>query len=194
MTENFSQQSNINRKKLRQSLLDRRLNNPAADQVISQHLAILLAQLTPQCIGLYWPIRGEVDIRSCVIEWTNAHPDTTMALPYAQQKKGALQFLLWKPNDEMTTDIYGIPTPKNTSPVTPDLLLLPCVGFSHTNDGKYYRLGYGAGSYDRTLAQHPIPCVGIAYDNCYIKDFSPQSHDHHMSYMMTETGCVKSTA
>lgn len=198
-SENAFRHAGTDRNKLRQLLLKKRSANLTANQAINQHLATLLDQLNPQCVGLYWPIRGEADIRPCVIDWVNAQADSRhMALPCAQQKTAPLRFFIWQTNTNMTKDIYGIPTPQDTEEVIPDLLLLPCLGFTYITDrdpgtsGRYYRLGYGAGSYDRTLAAHPFVCVGIAYQNTYTDDFLPEPHDQPLTYLITEKACYSS--
>ena len=198
-SKNSFRHAGTNRNKLRKLLLKKRSSNLTVNRAINQYLTALLKELNPQCVGLYWPIRGETDIRPCMIEWVNAQSDSRqMALPYAQEKSAPLRFLIWQPSTKMTKDIYGIPAPQDTEEVIPDLLLLPCLGFTYTGNedpgttGRYYRLGYGAGSYDRTLATYSIPCIGIAYHNTYTGDFSPEAHDQPLTYLITEKGCYSS--
>jgi trigger factor len=73
----------------------------------------------------------------------------------------------------MEEDAYGIPKPKDTEVVTPTLIFVPCVGFGPGG----YRLGYGGGFYDRTLAElNPKPfTVGLGYDFAYLPDLKPES-------------------
>jgi len=70
--------------------------------------------------------------------------------------------------------------------VVPDLLLIPCVGF----DLQRYRLGYGGGYYDRTLAAWPgasLPVtVGIAYDACRVDALPAEAHDLAMDWIVTD--------
>lgn len=189
----------MDRNKLRQLLLKKRASNLTVNPAINQYLTSLLNQLKPVCVGLYWPIRGEIDIRPCVLEWIKGQPaDRQMALPCAAEKTAVLRFFTWQANTRMRPDIYGIPTPQDTKEVIPDLLLLPCLGFTFISQGapgtsdRYYRLGYGAGCYDRTLATYTIPCVGIAYQDSYTADFSPEPHDQPLTYLITEKGCYAS--
>jgi hypothetical protein len=72
-----------------------------------------------------------------------------------------LTFHAWFPGCPMEEDAYGIPKPKDTEVIVPTLLFVPCVGYSAGG----YRLGYGGGFYDRTLAQlQPRPfTVGLGF-------------------------------
>jgi 5,10-methenyltetrahydrofolate synthetase len=68
--------------------------------------------------------------------------------------------------------------------VFPDLMLAPLVGFDRTN----YRLGYGGGYFDRTLAslrQRPM-VIGIGYEFSVLKTIFPQPHDIPMDAVLTE--------
>ena len=75
----------------------------------------------------------------------------------------------------MEEDAYGIPKPKDTELVVPTLLFVPCVGYGAGG----YRLGYGGGFYDRTLAAlEPRPfTVGLGFTHGFLEDFEPEAHD-----------------
>ena len=80
-----------------------------------------------------------------------------------------LTFHAWYPGCEMEADAYGIPKPKDTELIVPTLLFVPCVGYGPGG----YRLGYGGGFYDRTLATlQPRPfIVGLGYTHGYLDEF-----------------------
>ena len=86
----------------------------------------------------------------------------------------------------MKIGMYGIPAPDDTEPVTVDALLVPMIGF----DRKGYRLGYGGGYFDRTLAaMAPRPlAVGVAFEILRVDDLHPQPHDIRMDFVVTERG------
>lgn len=186
------------RTQLRQILLQRRqqaLNNTAI-HTFNEHLRTLLEHLQPRCLALYWPIREEFDPRPCIIQWSKDHSETNpiLALPKASSKNAALCFLEWYPDMLMSRDAYGIPTPQTHTEVHPDLILLPCLGFAKESNHLFYRLGYGAGSYDRTLAHHNALRVGMAYEFARLPSIAPQPHDLPLDYMVTEMGYEKSGA
>jgi 5,10-methenyltetrahydrofolate synthetase len=84
----------------------------------------------------------------------------------------------------METDHHGIPCPRHES--RPELILVPLNAF----DAAGYRLGYGGGYFDRTLAAlDPAPlCVGVAFELARTDTTFPQPHDQPMDWIVTEAG------
>lgn len=131
-------------------------------------------------LGVYWPIRDEPDPRAAYEELTMR--GVQLALPVVVARDAPLRFAAWSPGDPLRADAFGVPVPEIVSSVQPDALLLPCVGF---NAGRF-RLGYGGGFYDRTLAQVPRPlAVGIAYASGLV-DFNADPHDIALDDVITE--------
>ncbi|CAJ91401.1 5-formyltetrahydrofolate cyclo-ligase [Cupriavidus necator] len=176
------------RRALRTQLLAQRAALPAraeADARIAAALSGLLAGLAVRCLGFYWPIQQEFDARDAVGIWLAAMPGRSAALPSVSRPGAPLDFHLWTPDTPMATGHYGIPVPDGTEAATPDALLIPCVGFSPDK----FRLGYGGGFYDRTLAamaQRPV-AIGIGYENCRAP-LQAQPHDIAMDWIVTESG------
>ncbi|SNS18916.1 5-formyltetrahydrofolate cyclo-ligase [Noviherbaspirillum humi] len=133
-------------------------------------------------LGVYWPIRGEPDLRDCYVELANR--GVRLALPVVRSPDAPLDFHPWKPGDATERDAFGvsIPAARNES-CRPQGLLIPCVGFNEGN----FRLGYGGGFYDRTLAQTPRPLTaGIAYE-CGRAGFDAAPHDVALDVILTES-------
>jgi 5-formyltetrahydrofolate cyclo-ligase len=107
-------------------------------------------------------------------------------LPEVVEKAAPLVFRAWKPGDRLVSGVWNIPVPADGEPVQPDLLLIPLVGF----DSRRYRLGYGGGYYDRTLAiLDPRPLtVGIGHAFQYLPTIHPQPDDIPMDAIVTEQG------
>ena len=84
----------------------------------------------------------------------------------------------------MQRGFWNIPIPAERRVVVPDALLIPLVGY----DAAGYRLGYGGGYYDRTLASRtPLPLrIGVGYDGAELPTIHPQPHDIPMSIIVTE--------
>lgn len=171
---------------LRKSLLDQRRNTVAAqrqlwDKKIAANVMEWCQRQRPASLGVFWPIQAEPDLRLCYPGLQEL--GIQLALPLVQNKAQALTFLFWAPGDSMTTDEYGIPVPtQREHMIQPAALLVPCVGFNASN----YRLGYGGGYYDRTLALAPRPqAIGIAYHQGQA-DFAAQAHDVPMDLIITE--------
>ncbi|MBC7502962.1 MAG: 5-formyltetrahydrofolate cyclo-ligase, partial [Herminiimonas sp.] len=123
-------------------------------------------------LGVYWPIRGEPDLHLLYAELTTA--GIALALPVVVGREQPLRFAAWTPGDAMVNDGYGISIPAAQDfSIVPDALLIPCVGFNRAR----YRLGYGGGFYDRTLAALPRPAtIGVAYANAEA-EFEGAAHD-----------------
>ena len=93
------------------------------------------------------------------------------------------------PETLLEPDRYGIPTPMAGEWLIPDLILLPLNGFD--SDG--YRLGYGGGYFDRTLAALcPRPlAVGVGFEINRLPTIRPESHDQRLDWLVTEAGAVR---
>ena len=153
-------------------------------RIISDYLMQGFPQLQNLTIGLYWPFRGEYDPRVLA-----QHPLTqsvTFALPEVVAKNEPLHFRQWLPDTPMKIGAYDIPVPDGTPIVRLDAIIVPMVGF----DKQGYRLGYGSGYYDRTLAtySHQPLTIGVAFEIQRLENIYPQSHDISMQFIVTEAG------
>ena len=196
-------------KTLRQDLLKQRTAF-AAEQNYAQIQANLIDHLNQllsdqgnswQSIALYWPIQDEVDLRSTLLAWAKNAPNRSLALPFARADKH-LDFYQWRQGDLLLPSKHGVPEPDPNNAarpeITPDLILIPCVGWSRSIvDAKthYWRLGYGGGYFDRTLAdlrkKNPkLVCIGIGFDWQQLNDaqWSAQTHDEPLDMLLTESG------
>jgi len=172
---------------LRNELLSRRrewLNSPAhhpAEAALGLLLRDVLAQLEPLCLGLYWPLDGEFNagaqlLREEGVQW---------ALPFAYKSPRRMEFRLWTEAAEQLSDECGIASCAGPV-VIPDVVLVPCVGF--TREG--YRLGYGGGYFDRWLAEHPgVTSVGLAWSVGEAR-FAPEPHDQPLTVILTESEVI----
>ena len=172
---------------LRASLLNARAALPDAercahDDAIGTAVVTWLRRHPVQVLGVYWPIRAEPDLRGSYAQLAAA--GVQLALPVVAGKAAPLVFARWTPGDPVEIDRWGIATPVTTIHIAPQALLIPCVGF----DGRGFRIGYGGGFYDRTLAADPrLEAIGIAYA-CGRTDFEAETHDRAMDVVITETG------
>ena len=139
-------------------------------------------QTRPGPLGVYWPFRAEFDPRQ-LVEWTVAD-GRTVALPVVVDKKGPLEYRAWRPGEPLVDGVWGIPVPEQRALVTPATVLAPLVGF----DNGCYRLGYGGGYFDRTLAAlSPVAfAIGVGFEAQQIDTIHPQSFDVPMDLIVTE--------
>lgn len=178
------------RKEQRARLLAQRLAMPrdaqrAASAAITQTLTEkLLPEIAPRTLAAYWPIRGEYDTRPVLSAMFKAN--VALGLPAVEFKNAPLAFRAWKPGALMEEGPMDIPQPARRDYVNPDCLLIALVGF----DARNYRLGYGAGLYDRTLAaMNPKPVsIGVGFAFQRLDDIRPQPHDIPLDYIVTEEG------
>jgi 5,10-methenyltetrahydrofolate synthetase len=179
---------------LRREKIAARAALPSADHAafslrIETALATLLDGL-PQAaakprLGFCWPHQGEFDARR-LVERLLAR-GWTACLPVVAGEERPLAFRPWAPDTPLAADRYGIPTPVAGEFVVPDLLLIPLVAV----DARNYRIGYGGGFFDRTLAalaaagRRPI-AIGVGFDLARVDDTLPGQHDLPLDYVVTE--------
>jgi 5-formyltetrahydrofolate cyclo-ligase len=138
----------------------------------------------PGILGVYWPFRAEFDPRVLIDEAVLS--GRVVALPVVVDKKGPLEYRAWKPGEPLVDGVWNIPVPENRTVVTPAIVLAPLVGF----DRACYRLGYGGGYFDRTLAAlAPRPmAIGVGFEFQALETIHPQPFDVPMDWIVTESG------
>lgn len=143
-----------------------------------------LGDLSGRIVSVYWPIRGEPDLRPWMERLTGQ--GGTCALPFVVQPRAPLEFRVWHKGAPLRPGVWNIPVPVDGPTVIPDIVLAPVVGF----DRACYRLGHGGGYYDRTLAILPRKpqILGIGYERLRIPTIYPQTHDVPMDKVVTEVG------
>jgi 5,10-methenyltetrahydrofolate synthetase len=145
-------------------------------------------------IGAYWPIKGEFDPLPALHRWKedgellDEPHRRRIGLPVVDRVHKTLTFHSWYPGCPMENDAFDIPKPKDTELIVPTLLFVPCLGYSAGG----YRLGYGGGFYDRTLAAlEPRPfTVGLGFANGLVGDFEPEAHDVPLDAILNDDGVV----
>lgn len=135
-------------------------------------------------IGLYWPHRQEVSLFPLATLILN--DGGSVSLPVVLDGGQPLQFRNWKPGDPLSMDLYKVPFPRDGPTLRPDILMVPLVGFDEAN----YRLGYGGGSYDRTIAAaQPRPLtIGVGFEFMRMNTIEPLPDDAPMDFVVTEAG------
>ncbi|RVD55325.1 5-formyltetrahydrofolate cyclo-ligase [Mesorhizobium sp. M2D.F.Ca.ET.185.01.1.1] len=149
---------------------------------IADGLDALIGDIAGRMVSLYWPFRGEPDLRGWMASINERGGRT--ALPVVVEKRHPLVFRAYRPGDRLEKGVWNIPIPAAGEPVLPDIVISPIVGI---DPGKY-RLGYGGGFFDRTLAAMPFRplVIGVGYELQRIATIYPQPHDIPMSEVVTE--------
>lgn len=175
------------RKNERERLIGARLMISARDR--QQYANQIVAKLddvigTPagRIISLYWPFRGEPDLRSWMTSLHNR--GGRCSLPVVVSRNRPLIFRLWRPGARLERGVWNIPVPADGPEAVPDIVIAPVVGF----DSDCYRLGYGGGFFDRTLAATPAKprIIGVGYTHAALTTIYPQAHDIPMDLIVTE--------
>jgi 5-formyltetrahydrofolate cyclo-ligase len=202
----------------RKTLIEERLNLPDRQlraDMLQRVMRIWLVGRTDEVIGAYWPIKGEFDPLPALYRWQEdamlnqdsasngagldkplqiiteslaSRSPRKIGLPVVDKVHKTLSFHAWYPGCPMEEDAYGIPKPKDTELIVPTLLFVPCVGYGPGG----FRLGYGGGFYDRTLATlQPRPItVGLGFTHGWLPDMEAEPHDIALDALLNDNGVV----
>lgn len=154
---------------------------------IDGHLTRAFPGLTSATVAVCWPTRSEYDARPLAAALRERGAVT--ALPVVVAPKQPLIFREWHDGVALAPGPLGIPYPTNSEPVVPTVVLVPMNGWDQSG----YRLGYGAGYFDRTLASPPKPLVaiGVGYELARMETIRPQRWDVPMDWVVTERGVYR---
>ncbi|NGO50561.1 5-formyltetrahydrofolate cyclo-ligase [Mesorhizobium camelthorni] len=179
------------RKAERARLIEARLAIPAEIRAamaikIAEGLDAEIGDVGGKTVSLYWPFRGEPDLRpwmASIIERGGR-----AALPVVVEKAHPLVFRAYRPGDRLEKGVWNIPIPAEGESVIPDVVISPLVGVDPAN----FRLGYGGGFFDRTLAALPKKplVIGVGYNMQRIATIYPQPHDIPMDRIVTASAPV----
>ena len=160
-------------------------------QRIDRFLERSFPGLAGRRVAFCWPIKNEYDARHFA-RTLRAHGSLT-ALPVVVAPRQPLVFREWHPGVALAKGALDIPYPAASPEVVPEAVLLPMNGW----DPQGYRLGYGAGFFDRTLAGLKEPpavppvVIGISYEQARLPTIHPQPWDIPVDYLVTERGVYR---
>jgi 5-formyltetrahydrofolate cyclo-ligase len=149
-----------------------------------------LPNLAPGIVSGFHPYRSEINILPLMARLASGGWIT--ALPVVVAKRQPLLFRRWFPGDPLVDGTWNLRVPPDSAPaVEPDLLLVPLLAF----DKRGYRLGYGGGFYDRTLAElrakKPVMAIGVAYADQQADNVPSGTDDARLDAILTERGLMK---
>lgn len=152
-----------------------------ADRIAERVLEVI-GPTAGRIVSAYWPIRAEPNLLPLLRRLDEA--GNRGALPVVVEKGAPLVFRSWRDGEPLEPGVWNIPVPMSGEAVVPDVVLAPVVGF----DPACYRLGYGGGFFDRTLASlssKPL-VIGVGYAQATIPTIHPLPHDIAMDLITTE--------
>ncbi len=183
----------IEKRKLRQEMMAKRraLAHGAmigADQSIARHYADHpILSFAPSFAG-YMAIQAELDVLP-IFDLMQRFGKIG-SLPCLTDQ-GMLQFRRWRRGDPLVRHHQlNVQEPLPTAEtLIPAVVLVPLLAF----DGDGFRLGYGAGYYDRTIAmmrlfEHPPLFIGVAHSGQEIEQVPTEPHDVPLDGILTELG------
>lgn len=178
----------------RQGIEQRMALSPDAFDSLSARICERLRQSFPELaamrVAFCWPVRNEPDLRPLMQTWlAEANAGFAALLPVVVNAEGPLAFRAWTPESPMENDRYGIPAPATGELTTPQALLIPVNAF----DANGYRLGYGGGFFDRTLASmKPAPfAIGVGFELARVASIHPEAHDVQLDAIVTESALIR---
>lgn len=155
---------------------------------------VLAVGLVPKgaVVGGFWPIRDEFDPRPLLAAL--AARGHRLSLPVVIGKGRPLAFRAWAPGDPLERAGFGLSVPAwDAPPALPGFLIVPLLAF----DRRGFRLGYGAGYYDRTIAAlragaKPVLALGVGFAAQEVSEVPALAHDQRLDAVATERELIRS--
>jgi 5-formyltetrahydrofolate cyclo-ligase len=158
--------------------------DPACGVALAEHMLREVPPPAGAVVSGFWPMGQEIDIRP-LLEALHARGNP-IVLPETPKRGNPLIFRLWYPGAVMLPERFGTSRPDGEVCV-PDFLLVPLLAF----DRRGYRVGYGAGYYDRTLAVLPGRFrLGVAYAASELDEVPAGPYDERLDAVATERGVI----
>ncbi len=147
-------------------------------------------EATAPVVSSYLPIGSEIDPQPLMRALADL--GAVGALPVIAGKARPLVFRVYRDGDPLEEKLWGIREPLASQPVcVPDILVLPMLAF----DDHGWRLGYGGGFYDRTLAglraEKAVVAIGLAYDAQRVDAVAHDDYDERLDFVLTPSGLTK---
>lgn len=171
-----------------------KLNHDAGDaapETLARHFRDAIPMGETSVVAGYWPVGSEFDVRPLLA--AIAERGIVCALPVVEETNAPLRFRAWHPADATCDGTFGVQEPLPDRPyLTPTVLIVPLLAFD--DDG--YRLGYGGGYYDRTLAElrkgrKAVLAVGVGFAGQRMHPLPRDPHDQRLDWLITEQGARK---
>ena len=171
---------------MRREMLDMRQSMSSqsvqrGSEAIIERLLSLACIQDAQHIMTYCAIKNEPDMWNLTYALLNMGKQ--VALPCVTA--GGIAAADFCRNTDLQKGPYGIPQPvlgKDAAPVQPDLVIVPGVVF----DLQRYRIGFGAGYYDRFLQNSEAVKIGVCYETQLVDNIEAEPHDVRMDFVVTE--------
>lgn len=159
-------------------------------RVVSAHALLELGRIPPSgWVACYLAIRSEMDATPLMLALHGL--GYNVCIPVVDDAGKPLLFRQWTPDATLERGAFGVKVPTAGEWVEPELMFVPLLAF----DAQCYRLGYGGGYYDRTIAairgKSGARAIGLAYSRQLVQDVPRDSTDVQLDAVVTETGVLR---
>ena len=167
-------------------------SGPHAAASLSDHLVARFGYLGGRAVSGYLAIGTEIDVAPALARLEQAGLHAT--LPVVTSREQSLTFRRWTAGTQLEPGPLRTRHPAAESPeMVPDLLIIPMLAF----DANGYRIGWGGGFYDRTLAKlrvkKEVIAIGAAFAAQQVDKIPHDHHDARLDWIATETGLIEIT-
>ena len=172
--------------KLRKKILKKRSKENLNNTRLNFNIVLNLVEkikVNNKSIGGYFPVNHEVDDLDILKKFKKKYYKISLTVI---KKNHQMDFYEWSFNDPLIINKFGIPEPKMSNLIYPDIILVPLVGF----DKDLNRLGYGGGYYDRLIEKlskkKKITTIGLALSIQKVKNIPVEKYDKKLDYVITD--------
>jgi 5-formyltetrahydrofolate cyclo-ligase len=161
----------------------------AARQAAAHALDAIAGRRGVRVVSGYLPIRHEIDPLPAMLALDGL--GYRICVPVIDAPRKPLGFRAWAPGVEIVKGTFGVLVPATGAELEPDAMLVPMLAF----DARGFRLGYGGGFYDRTVAalraRRPLLTLGFAFAAQRVPDLPVGPHDQALDAIVTEDGIFR---
>ena len=170
-----------------------------AGEALSKCFSEAISLPASAVIGSYWPFRDEIDCAPLLLRLHELGHGIGLPVVVAPTKDGRprpMIFRPWRPGMRLAKGRLGEPTlppdaDYGAGDLTPTVLLVPLLAF----DRRGYRIGYGGGNFDATIAQlrtsGTILTIGLAYAEQEVEVVPIEPHDQPLDWIVTQRGSIE---
>jgi 5-formyltetrahydrofolate cyclo-ligase len=165
----------------------------AAGAAVCENVLRALGDRPPTTVSAYWPMSSELDVTSLLVALDKA--GHAVALPVVVARGRPLAFRRWRPGDTLVPGGFGTLAPRaDAAALTPRVLIVPLLAFDRAG----YRLGYGGGYYDRTLAalrrEGAVTAIGVAFAEQEVARVPRGPGDEPLDLIVTDREIIRPDA
>lgn len=140
-------------------------------------------------VAAYLPLRSEIDPLPTMLALRDL--GCRIATPVIEAPAAPLRFREWTPEATLARGLLGVAHPAEGDWVEPDAIFAPLLAF----DALGWRLGYGGGFYDRTIAliraEREAAVLGLAFAGQQIPAVPHGPEDQRLDAVVTEAGILR---